>query len=142
MLDFINKLNKKLYKNPINIYEIEKAIDKEKGIENLLMPLYNDIGSFVDEEKNLKKSEKEEKLRIKKEKDKKINDFNPNYINIVELLKYRNKKYNNNGTKEEGYKQCYYDNEKYMNRNYENDFNTKKGFSPLMCSDNRYKYLP
>ena len=28
--------------------------------------------------------------------------------------------------------QCYYDSQKYMNRNYENDFNTKKGFSPIM----------
>ena len=106
-----------------------------------MKPLLNDIGLFVEEgnSNNLKEDKNKEK---EENNNTSINDFNPKYLDIVELLKYRNKKYNNTGSKEEGYMQCYYDSEKYKNRNYENDFNTNKGFSPIMCSVNRYKYLP
>ena len=59
LLNFINELNKKLDKNKINIYEIKKASNKDKGIEKLLRPLLDDIDSFIDEG-NSKKIENEE----------------------------------------------------------------------------------
>jgi hypothetical protein len=144
LLDFINKINEVLDKDKININELKKAKEKENGIQELLNPILKDIGLFVDEgnKNNMRENNSEKEEKSKKEKAKYLDDFDPNYIDIVEILKHRNKKYNNNGTKEEDYKQIYYDSEKYKNRNYGNDFNTNKGFSPLMCSSNRYKYLP
>ena len=144
LLDFINKINDALDKDKININELKKANEKENGIQDLLNPILKDIGIFMNDENknNMRESNNEKEEKSKKEKEKYLDDFDPNYIDIVQILKLRNKKYNNNGTKEEDYKQIYYDSEKYKNRIYGNDFNTNKGFSPLMCSSNRYKYLP
>ena len=94
--------------------------DNQKAIEKLLIPLLDeckpDLYESIVTPKDKKKFNKQKTLKEEKKIRYDLGDepeYSPRRNNIVEILKYRNFKYGNKGTKDEDYKQCYYNYDKY-----------------------------